>query len=178
MRTFGIGSASLINGNRYILLNRCKYNIEKSKLCDIEYEDEKGAFKFNGSQYTICNNYEPIIVSDKKREFINNDAEGTKTDSLTREKYVLGEIISTMTQEQDNALRLPENGITIIEGVAGSGKTNIGFHRLVYLINEFPKKFSQKNIAVFCYNLALKKYLENLAKELFLNDIKIFSIDE
>lgn len=95
-----------------------------------------------------------------------------------KKKYVLGEIIDKMRKEQDEIMRAPINGITLIKGVAGSGKTNIAFHRIVYLIKQFPNNFKEDNIAVFCYNVALKKYLRTIIGELNISKVQIYSFDE
>jgi DNA helicase IV len=131
---------------------------------------------------------------EKVKEPISKSIEGEK---LEKKKYVLGEIIEQMREEQDEIMRSPISGTTLISGTAGSGKTNIAFHRIVYLIREFGVKkaesffsrilntfnkesnqvFHEENIAVFCFNVPLRKYLGNLSKELGISNINIYSID-
>lgn len=41
----------------------------------------------------------------------------------------LKDIVMTIQEEQDNIIRAPKNGVVMVDGVAGSGKTTIALHR-------------------------------------------------
>ena len=116
--------------------------------------------------------HKSITIKKEKLKKQKDSNKIVKTTSRT-----LGSIADKMRKEQDDIMRAPYEGITLIKGSAGSGKTNIAFHRIVYLINEYPAKFRQKNIAVFCFNLSLKKYLSELANKLDIQNIQVNSFD-
>lgn len=172
MRTLNPGEKSIINGVEKILVSRLKYVISAGDLKEMKYEDTVSKLVFDGATKRDVEDCKAINVKNFSSEMTCE-----KNETRKEKHYVLGEIIETMTKEQDDVMRLPETGITVIEGVAGSGKTNMGFHRIVYLLNEFPDKFLEDKIAVFCYNVSLKKYLKNVAKELGIEKINVCSID-
>ena len=95
-----------------------------------------------------------ILICTKISDDISKK-ESLKDKVITKENEVvksstLDSIADKMREEQDTIMRAPYQGITLVKGPAGSGKTNIAFHRIVYLINECSSKFNQRNIAVFC----------------------------
>ena len=81
----------------------------------------------------------------------------TKKENEVVKSSTLDSIADKMREEQDTIMRAPYQGITLVKGPAGSGKTNIAFIRIVYLINECSSKFNQD--LRIRYNVALKKYL-------------------
>ena len=56
----------------------------------------------------------------------------------------LKDIVMTIQEEQDNIIRAPKNGVVMVDGVAGSGKTTIALHRTSYLIYNNRKELSDK----------------------------------
>lgn len=93
-------------------------------------------------------------------------------------KIGMQEIIDRMKLEQDTVMRAPEIGVTLISGGAGTGKTNMAIHRLRYLINEFGDMFKEENMALMCYNVALKEYLNNVIGDLNLSKVHAYSFDK
>lgn len=66
-----------------------------------------------------------------------------------------------LTPEQIQLAEFPSNGNYAIKGVAGSGKTSIGIHRISYLLeNKCPDE--DDKILVLTYSRSLIKYLEFL----------------
>jgi len=174
MRFESPGDQKNIKGKNQILISKTEFGIEEGYLKYIKNYDSENNVKYDGVTKLDMENKKAINIKDYcvyQGEKVNEPIKEDK-------RYVLGEIIEKMRKEQDEAMRLPEKGLTLIDGVAGSGKTNIGFHRVVYLLNEFSDVFKEENIAIFCFNVSLKKYLENLRKELKIEKVNIFSIDE
>lgn len=60
----------------------------------------------------------------------------------TEEK--LKDIIMTIQAEQDNLIRQPRNQVTVVDGVAGSGKTTIALHRVAYLLYNYRNVLQDK----------------------------------
>jgi hypothetical protein len=92
--------------------------------------------------------------------------------------YTLESIADRLRQEQDAVMRTSPVGITLIAGAAGSGKTNVAFHRIDYLLREHSDRFSQHNIAVFAPKTSLAKYLRELARSFQFGSLPIYSYDD
>jgi len=92
--------------------------------------------------------------------------------------YTLESIADKLRQEQDAVMRTSPVGITLIAGAAGSGKTNVAFHRIDYLLQEHADRFSQRNIAVFAPKTSLAKYLRALAGSFQFRSLPIYSYDD
>jgi hypothetical protein len=92
--------------------------------------------------------------------------------------YTLESIADRLRQEQDAVMRTSPVGITLIAGTAGSGKTNVAFHRIDYLLQEHHERFSQGNIAVFAPKVSITKYLGQLAASLRLWSLPIYDYDD
>ncbi|WP_411678990.1 HelD family protein [Clostridium thailandense] len=56
----------------------------------------------------------------------------------------LKDIIMTIQAEQDEIIRQPRNQITVVDGVAGSGKTTIALHRVAYLLYNYRDVLQDK----------------------------------
>lgn len=56
----------------------------------------------------------------------------------------LKDIIMTIQREQDEIIRYQPQGIAVVNGVAGSGKTTIALHRVAWLLYNYRKKLEDK----------------------------------
>ncbi len=56
----------------------------------------------------------------------------------------LRDIIMTIQEEQDRIIREKKEGVVVVNGVAGSGKTTIALHRTAYLLYNYRKLLENK----------------------------------
>ena len=56
----------------------------------------------------------------------------------------LKDIIMTIQHEQDEIIRHRPEGVAVVNGVAGSGKTTIALHRVAWLLYNYRKKLEDK----------------------------------
>src|SRR5690554_185332 len=175
LRYKDVGEVGKVNGITHRIREKQVLDIEEGTLRRLDYTDTDTSFVYDGSRF-IFPQKQPRDLAVSKASLATPAPEIAETSET--KKYVLGEIIAKMREEQDSVMRAPYQGITLVKGAAGSGKTNIAFHRIVYLTSEHPEEFRQQAIAVFCYNVALKKYLNNMLIELNIPRVQVFSIDE
>ena len=83
--------------------------------------------------------------------------------SNTSEK--LKDIIMSIQEEQDEIIRLPYTNSSIVDGVAGSGKTTIALHRIAYILYNFRKQLEGK-VLIFGPNMIFMDYISNVLPEL------------
>ncbi len=90
--------------------------------------------------------------------------------SLTRELsksrgYELRDIVTTIRPEQYEEIAATLQQVMIIQGVAGSGKSEVGLHRLAYLLsphNELNLKISPKGVIFIGPSKVFLRYISNL----------------
>jgi len=175
LRYKDVGQVGHVSGIAHKIKEKQVLDIEEGTLRRLEHADADTVFVYDGNRVTFLHKGpEELPVS--KASLAAPQPESAE--AAEPKKYVLGEIIAKMREEQDRIMRAPYHGVTLVKGAAGSGKTNIAFHRIVYLLSEHPEEFRQQAIAVFCYNVALKKYLSNMLIELNIPRVQVFSIDE
>lgn len=74
-------------------------------------------------------------------------------------KAVLGEIIATIQQEQNEIIRKSPYHSMIVQGVAGSGKTTVAMHRISYILYNYEERFQPEDFISsaatgFCWTIS------------------------
>ncbi|HEO64799.1 MAG TPA: hypothetical protein ENI73_02915 [Spirochaetes bacterium] len=135
---------------KHTLLSKDDLEIDQSRLFSLKHVDAQ-------REFTIQE--EKVSIADKKKT------------------YTLGSIVPTLKLEQDNIIRSEIENPLILMGSPGSGKTVIGAHRIVYLLNEYSDDFKPQNTGVFVFNVSLKNYLKNVFHDLGIDNLNIVNID-
>lgn len=58
------------------------------------------------------------------------------------------DIVATIQREQDDAIRSPASGVTLVEGGPGTGKTAVALHRAAYLLYADRNRFESGGVLV------------------------------
>jgi DNA helicase IV len=169
--------------NAYKILEKEDIKARRKDLLWIRHTSQAQNFVCDGKniqKFEISAAHKPVdieVLKDNAKIAIDtmNKSANVMLEPDKSPQYVLGEITREMRKEQDEIMRAPANGVLLIEGSAGSGKTNIAFHRLDYLIKE--QLIPPEMMVAFCYNVSLRKYLESVRKDLGLQAVHIYSID-
>ena len=152
LRFYDVDESEKINGRKHTVNEKIDYIIEESLLKQFTHYKKDLTYIFDGENTTVIKGEMPKVKKAIK--------------PVGDRKIGMQEIIDRMKLEQDTVMRAPEIGVTLINGGAGTGKTNIAIHRLRYLLNEFGNMFKEKNMALVCYNVALKEYLSSVIGDL------------
>ncbi len=84
----------------------------------------------------------------------------------------LHDIVRTIQQQQDKLIRAPFDKTLVINGVAGSGKTSIAYHRLAYLLYPDNKtKIEARNSIIFAPNKLFLSYVADLLPGLGVSQV-------
>ena len=75
--------------------------------------------------------------------------EGALLAALTRARdHTMRDIVATIQAEQDEAIRAPYQGFTMISGGPGTGKTVVALHRAAYLLYSNRRRFESGGVLV------------------------------
>lgn len=87
----------------------------------------------------------------------------------------LHEFVASMQEQQDRLVRIPSDRALVIQGVAGSGKTSIAYHRIAYLLYQARRRLvdiKAERTVVFAPNRLFLSYVHNLLPELGVQNVQ------
>ena len=72
------------------------------------------------------------------------------------------EIVSTIQKEQNVLIRADDFKNTIVQGVAGSGKTSIAMHRVSYLLYKYRDRLKSEDILILSPSESFSEYISDV----------------
>jgi len=89
--------------------------------------------------------------------------EGALLAALTRARgTTMRDIVTTIQAEQDEAIRAPHTGVTIISGGPGTGKTVVALHRAAYLLYTHRRRLSNGGVLIVGPSMTFMRYIERV----------------
>ncbi|HEX7745860.1 MAG TPA: AAA family ATPase [Micromonosporaceae bacterium] len=76
------------------------------------------------------------------------------------------DIVATIQQEQDQAIRSPAAGVTIVSGGPGTGKTAVALHRAAYLLYSDRRRFAGGGVLVVGPSAVFVDYIASVLPSL------------
>jgi DNA helicase IV len=105
--------------------------------------------------------------------------EGALMAALRRARgHQMRDIVATIQAEQDEAIRAPHSGVTIISGGPGTGKTVVALHRAAYLLYTYRKRFGNGGVLVVGPSPIFMHYIERVLPGLGEDSVTLRSIGE
>ena len=160
----------------------------RSPICDLYYNSALG-----NTQYEVPMDNEIVKgkLSLKRQIKIENnvvkdifDFEDTVSSDDFLKPYLtesadnrLKNIVSTIQKEQNEIIRLPLYTNTIVQGVAGSGKTTVALHRLSYLMYNYRKVIKPKQFMIISPNQVFMSYISSLLVDLDADQAYSYSLE-
>ncbi len=177
-----IGKNGLVDESNRVLVTDWRapissvfYSNTYNKSVDIEINDINTKIDVKSKRYYDINRGSLMSIYNPKSG--NRVADMYLEKELANKKSSkLSDIISTIQENQNEIIRSPINIPMIIQGVAGSGKSTILFHRLAYLIYSFKEKFRSDNSLLIVPNTVFKKYTEDIIPSLGLLGLDVDTI--
>ncbi|WP_425438595.1 HelD family protein [Raineyella antarctica] len=103
--------------------------------------------------------------------------EGALMAALTRARgHRMRDIVATIQGEQDEAIRAPYQGVTIITGGPGTGKTVVALHRAAYLLYTHRRRFEQGGVLVVGPSDVFMNYIERVLPSLGEDSVTLHSV--
>lgn len=76
------------------------------------------------------------------------------------------DIVATIQREQDQAIRSPASGVTIVSGGPGTGKTAVALHRAAYLLYSDRRRFAGGGVLVVGPSAVFVDYIASVLPSL------------
>ncbi len=105
--------------------------------------------------------------------------EGALLASLNRSRGEhMRDIVSTIQREQDEAIRAPAHGVTLITGGPGTGKTQVALHRAAYLLYSDRGKFADGRVLVVGPSTVFTEYIGRVLPGLGEDSVHLRALGE
>ncbi|CAN5302656.1 AAA family ATPase [soil metagenome] len=105
--------------------------------------------------------------------------EGALLASLSRARdSTMHSVVATIQKEQDEAIRAPSRGATIIGGGPGTGKTVVALHRAAYLLYTDRRRFESGGVLVVGPSGVFMNYIERVLPSLGETSVTLRSLGE
>ena len=130
-----------------------------------------------------CRNDRVIGIEDDLLDAQGNTAnlpiigEGALMASLARARGTkMRDIVATIQGEQDEAIRADYQGVTVISGGPGTGKTVVALHRAAYLLYSNRRRFERGGVLVVGPGPVFMHYIERVLPSLGEDSVALRSI--
>ena len=105
--------------------------------------------------------------------------DGALMAALTRSRGTrMRDIVATIQQHQDEAIRAEARGVTEITGGPGTGKTVVALHRAAYLLYSNRRRFESGGILVVGPSSAYTAYIERVLPSLGEDSVSLRSLGD
>ncbi|WP_408637665.1 HelD family protein [Ornithinimicrobium sediminis] len=105
--------------------------------------------------------------------------DGALMAALTRSRgQRMRDIVATIQQHQDEAIRAPARGVTEITGGPGTGKTVVALHRAAYLLYSDRRRFESGGVLVVGPSAAYTAYIERVLPSLGEESVTLRSVGD
>ena len=88
------------------------------------------------------------------------------------------DIVATIQREQDEAIRAPASGVTLIEGGPGTGKTAVALHRAAHLLYRDRRRFEGGGILLVGPSPVFMSYVERVLPSLGEDTVELRALGE
>ncbi len=78
----------------------------------------------------------------------------------------MADIVETIQAEQDLIIRSPHNGVTVVQGAPGTGKTAVALHRAAYLLYTYREQLSRRGVLIVGPNPTFLQYIGHVLPSL------------
>src|SRR4029077_14780443 len=88
------------------------------------------------------------------------------------------DIVATIQAEQDQIIRLDHQGVLVIEGGPGTGKTVVALHRVAYLLYTQRKRMERHGVLVIGPNAAFLNHIGRVLPSLGESEVVLMTIGD
>ncbi len=122
---------------------------------------------------------EDDLLDDSVRDDLVVVGEGALMAALKRARgHRMRDIVATIQAEQDEAIRADHDGVTVIAGGPGTGKTVVALHRAAYLLYSNRRRYERGGILVVGPSALFMNYIERVLPSLGEDSVTLRAIGQ
>lgn len=122
---------------------------------------------------------EDDLLDDSARRDLVVVGEGALMAALKRARgHRMRDIVATIQAEQDEAIRADHDGVTVIAGGPGTGKTVVALHRAAYLLYSNRRRYERGGILVVGPSALFMNYIERVLPSLGEDSVTLRAIGQ
>ncbi|WP_147942531.1 PhoH family protein [Microbispora sp. CSR-4] len=88
------------------------------------------------------------------------------------------DIVATIQAEQDKIIRSDLNGVLVVQGGPGTGKTVVALHRAAYLLYTYRERLERRGVLILGPNPTFMRYIEQVLPSLGETDVLLSTVGE
>ena len=152
----------------------------RAPVCSLYYESEPGEAYFDTPA-----GRQDVHLSEKRRyRFNKGELVKVSRVSMPSDDEILSEalwrnagehmriIVESLQKEQHRIVRDHIEGITVISGCAGSGKTSVALHKAAYILYGFRNRMKDEGLAIISPNDYFSDYISTVLPDLGEDNIR------
>src|SRR5207302_8625458 len=118
--------------------------------------------------------FDQVAVED---EGLGVAGEGALLAALERNRTGrMGDIVATIQAEQDEAIRADVQGVLVVAGGPGTGKTAVALHRAAYLLYTHRRRLAAQGVLLIGPSAVFLRYIEHVLPSLGEQDVQLSTI--
>ncbi|MGO1972567.1 MAG: HelD family protein [Propionibacteriaceae bacterium] len=122
---------------------------------------------------------EDDLLDDRHADGLVVVGEGALMAALSRARgHTMRDIVATIQAQQDEAIRAPWQGFTMISGGPGTGKTVVALHRAAYLLYSHRKRLAGGGVLVVGPSQVFMNYIERVLPSLGEDSVTLRSVGD
>jgi DNA helicase IV len=90
----------------------------------------------------------------------------------------MGDIVATIQAEQDKIIRTELNGVVVVQGGPGTGKTAVALHRAAYLLYTHRRQLAKRGVLVVGPNATFLRYIGQVLPSLGETGVLLSTVGE
>jgi DNA helicase IV len=83
----------------------------------------------------------------------------------------MSDIVETIQAEQDKIIRAPQQGVVVVQGGPGTGKTAVALHRAAYLLYTYRRQLAKRGVLIVGPNATFLRYIGQVLPALGETDV-------
>ena len=121
---------------------------------------------------------EDELLAETKATELNLTGEGALMAAMSQARDgKMGDIVATIQAEQDQIIRSEAEGILVVQGGPGTGKTAVALHRAAFLLYTHRQKFARSGVLVVGPSPVFLRYIDQVLPSLGESDVVSTTID-